>query len=157
VQALVPEVIPDSTWALLDAIAERRTDVAGPLLDRLLDTAPLPVIVVQLHRRLRELVIATDYRIAGNRPAELVAVLGGHPFRSQRLMEQSVHWTLTELDAAIEGLLELDAMTKGAVDLGSSERQVRLAYALWVRDRISAPPRPGRPSRAPQATQPGRR
>ena len=42
VRALVPEVIPDSTWAMLDAVADRRADVAGPLLDRLLDTTPLP-------------------------------------------------------------------------------------------------------------------
>ena len=65
VRALVPEVIPDSTWAMLDAVAERRADVAGPLLDRLLDTTPLPVVIVQLHRRMRELLVAADLVAAG--------------------------------------------------------------------------------------------
>ena len=69
VRALVPEVIPDSTWAMLDAVAERRVDVAGPLLDRLLDTTPLPVVIVQLHRRLRELLVAADLVAEGRRPA----------------------------------------------------------------------------------------
>ena len=61
-------MIPDSTWAMLDAVAERRVDVAGPLLDRLLDTTPLPVVIVQLHRRLRELLVAADLVAEGRRP-----------------------------------------------------------------------------------------
>jgi DNA polymerase-3 subunit delta len=143
VRVLVPEVIPDSTWAMLDAVAERRADVAGPLLDRLLETTPLPVIVVQLHRRLRELLIAADLAAAGRRPPDIVKAIGGHPFRAQKLTEQSRRWSLPELDDALEGLLELDAMIKGAVDSGSTERQVRLAFTLWMRDRV-APARSGR-------------
>ncbi len=137
VRALVPEVIPDSTWAMLDAVAERRVDVAGPLLDRLLETTPLPVIVVQLHRRIRDLLIAADQMAAGGRPADVVKAIGGHPYRAQKLVDQARHWTLPELDAALEGVLELDAMIKGAVDSGSTERQVRLAFTLWMQDRIA--------------------
>ena len=36
--------VPDSTWAFLDAVAERKAAVAGPLLDRLLETTPEPVV-----------------------------------------------------------------------------------------------------------------
>ena len=79
VRALVPEVIPDSTWAMLDAVAERRVDVAGPLLDRLLDTTPLPVVIVQLHRRLRELLVAADLVAEGRRPPDIVKAIGGAP------------------------------------------------------------------------------
>ena len=147
VRTLVAEVIPDSTWAMLDAVAERRTDVAGPLLDRLLETTPLTVVIVQLHRRLRELLIAADLVAQGRRPPDIVKAIGGHPFRAQKLVEQARRWTLAELDAALEGVLELDAMIKGAVDAGSTERQVRLAFTLWMRDRVA-------PSRA--ARQPGR-
>jgi DNA polymerase III delta subunit len=128
---------------MLDAVAERRADVAGPLLDRLLETTPLPVIVVQLHRRLRELLIAADLAAAGRRPPDIVKAIGGHPFRAQKLTEQSRRWSLPELDDALEGLLELDAMIKGAVDSGSTERQVRLAFTLWMRDRV-APARSAR-------------
>jgi DNA polymerase III delta subunit len=117
--------------------------VAGPLLDRLLETTPLPVIVVQLHRRLRELLIAADLAAAGRRPPDIVKAIGGHPFRAQKLTEQSRRWSLPELDDALEGLLELDAMIKGAVDSGSTERQVRLAFTLWMRDRV-APARSAR-------------
>ena len=137
VRALVPEVIPDSTWAMLDAVAERRVAIAAPLLDRLLETTPLPVVIVQLHRRLRELLIAADHMAAGSRPADVVKAIGGHPFRAQKLVEQARHWTLPELDDALEGVLELDAMIKGALGSGSTERQVRLAITLWMRDRIA--------------------
>ena len=40
VRALVAEVVPDSTWAFLDAVAERRVAMAAPALDRLLETTP---------------------------------------------------------------------------------------------------------------------
>ena len=137
VRALVPEVIPDSTWAMLDAVADRRADIAGPLLDRLLDTTPVPVLVVQLHRRLRELLIAADLVAAGSPPPEIVKALGLHPFRVQKLVASARRWTVEELEAALEGVLELDAMVKGAADLGSTERQVRLAFTLWMRDRVA--------------------
>lgn len=142
VRELVPEVIPDSTWAMLDALAERRVGVAAPLLDRLLETTPLPVIIVQLHRRFRELLIAADHIAAGSRPPDIVKAIGGHPFRAQKLVEQARRWTLPELDAVLEGVLELDAMIKGAADSGSTERQVRLAFTLWVQDRVAVS-RPG--------------
>jgi DNA polymerase III delta subunit len=137
VRILVPEVIPDSTWAMLDAVAERRVDVAGPLLDRLLDTTPLPVVIVVLHRRVRELLVAADLVAQGRRPPDIVKAIGGHPFRAQKLVEQARRWTLAELDAALEGVLDLDAMIKGAVDSGSTDRQVRLAFTLWMRDRVA--------------------
>jgi DNA polymerase III delta subunit len=137
VRALVPEVIPDSTWAMLDAVAERRADIAGPLLDRLLETTALPIIIVVLHRRLRELLIVADLAAAGRRPPDIVKAIGGHPFRAEKLVEQARGWTLPELDAALEGVLELDAMIKGAVGSGSTERQVRLAFTLWVRERVA--------------------
>lgn len=135
--ALVPEVIPDSMWAMADAVAERRTDVAAPLLDRLQDTSATPVLIAVLHRRIRELLIAADHLDAGSRPAEVVKAIGGHPYRAEKLVGQARHWTLPELDAALDGLLDLEAMIKGAADSGSTERQVRLAFAIWMGDRVA--------------------
>ncbi len=143
VRALVAEVIPDSTWAMLDAVAERRADVAAPLLDRLLETTPLPLLIVQLHRRLRELLIAADHAAAGSRPADIVKAIGGHPYRAQKLVEQARRWMLPELDAALAGVLDLDAMVKGAAGSGRTERQVRLAFALWIQERVMDPRRRG--------------
>ena len=64
-------------------------DRAGPALDRLLETTPEPVITVQLHRRLRELLIAADLTSQRARPADIVKAIGGHPFRAQKLAEQA--------------------------------------------------------------------
>ncbi|MEI7743927.1 MAG: hypothetical protein WCK58_09290 [Chloroflexota bacterium] len=136
VRALVPEVIPDSTWALLDAVAERRTDKAGPLLDRLLETAPLPLLITMLYRRIRELLVAADHIAVGSKPPDIVKAIGGHPFRVQKLVEQAHAWSLPELDAALEGLLDLDARFKGAEGSGATEHQVRLAFTLWISDLV---------------------
>ncbi len=137
VAALVVEVVPDSTWAMLDAIAERRTAVAAPALDRLLDTTPEPVVLVQLHRRLRELTEVADHLAQGATAGSLVRTLGMKPFRVEKLVGQARRWTSSELEDALDGLLELDAMVKGAPGAGASEGQRRLAFAVWLRDRVA--------------------
>jgi DNA polymerase III delta subunit len=137
VRALVPEVVPESTWALLDAIAERRAPAAGAALDRLLDTTPEPVVLTQLHRRLRELIQVADHLAAGATPGSLVRTLGMKPFRVDKLVGQARRWSLPALDDALAGLLELDAMVKGAPGSGATEGQRRMAFALWVRDRVA--------------------
>jgi DNA polymerase III delta subunit len=138
VAALVAEVVPDSTWALLDAIAERRAATAGPALDRLLDTTPEPVVLAHLHRRLRELTEVAGHLASGARPGSLVRTLGMKPFRVDKLVGQARRWTIPELVDALDGLLELDAMVKGAPGSGASDEQRRLAFAVWVRDRVMA-------------------
>ena len=60
---------------MLDAVADRRADIAGPLLDRLLETTPLPVVIVQLHRRLREIIVAADLAAADH----IAARFGARP------------------------------------------------------------------------------
>lgn len=137
VAALVPEVIPDSTWAMLDAIAERNTRVAGPALDRLLETTPLPVVIVQLHRRLRELLLAADLQVAGASNADLVKAIGGHPYRVEQIASKARLWTVDELADALEGVLYLDAAFKGAGDVAASEAQGRLMFALWMQSRVA--------------------
>jgi len=144
VEALVPEVIPDSTWAMLDAIAERNARVAGPALDRLLDTTPLPVLIVQLHRRLRELLLAADLQAAGASNADLVKAIGGHPYRVEQIANKARLWTAAELADALEGVLHLDAAFKNAGESGMTDSQARLAFALWIQDRVApAGPRSG--------------
>ncbi len=137
VEALVAEVIPDSIWALTDAIGRRDAAKAGPQLDRLLEGTAIPILVTVLHRRLRELLMAADIAARGGRPADMVKAIGGAPFRVQKLAEQAATWSPAELADAMEGLLELDATLKGATDAGGTERQVRLAFAVWVRDHVA--------------------
>ncbi len=136
VRALVAEVVPTRPGRSSTPSASG-TPAAGPLLDRLLDTTPEPVVLVQLHRRLRELIEVADHLGHGAAPGSLVRALGMKPFRVDKLVEQARRWTVAELEFALDGLLQLDAMVKGAPGSGSTDGQRRLAFVLWVRDRVA--------------------
>jgi hypothetical protein len=41
-----------------------------------------------------------------------------------------------ELIAAMDGLLELDAIVKGAPDRPAGDAQRRLAFSLWIADQV---------------------
>jgi DNA polymerase III delta subunit len=138
VRALVSEAVPGSTWAFLDAVALRRTPQALELLDRLLGSVPDLVLLSQLHRRIRELIQVADLLAGGARPGSLVTTLKLKPYRAERLVEQARAWSLPELDAALHGLLELDATVRGAVG-GASEPRRRLEFSLWVAERAARP------------------
>lgn len=142
VRALVAEVIPDSTWALLDAIGARRLPEVAPLLDRLVESTPLPLLVTQLHRRLRDLLILSDLLAEGRGPADLVRAIGGHPYRVEQLARQARNWSPPELEDALEDVLELDAAAKRADGSATSDAQLRLRFALWARERVGSA-RPG--------------
>ena len=132
VRALAAEAVPASTWALLDAIAWRRVGDAADLLDRVLDATPEPVVLVQLHRRIRELIEVADLVATGTPIRELPRTLKLHPFRAETLAKQAAGWTVAELEAALDGLLELDAIVKGAGRPPSGEPARRLAFSLWL-------------------------
>ena len=134
VKALVAEVVPGSTWAFLDAFAQRRAGRALELLDPLLDGTPELVVMVQLHRRLRELIEVADHLAAGASPGSLVRTLGLKPFRAEKLVEQARTWTQDELDDALQGLVELDATLRGAPGTPAGDAQRRLAFVLWIGD-----------------------
>lgn len=124
VKELVAESIPGSAWAFLDAFASRRPAEAGTLAERLLtDGAPLPVLIGQIHRRLRELIAVRDYTDAGIRGGQLMRALKLQPYRAQKLEEQAARWSADELQAALEGLLDLDLASKG-ISLDGSTRQM---------------------------------
>jgi len=143
--ALVPEAVPGSAWALLDAVGGRQAGVAAGLAERLLaEGTPLQVLVARLHGRLRELVLAVDHLASGMRPPDLVRTMRLQPFRAQRLAEQAAMWTATELDAAVEGLVAVDLASKGIGDDGApvptSDERSRLALDLWLAERVARLP-----------------
>lgn len=131
VKALVAEAVPGSTWAFLDAVGLRRPDVAADLAEKL-DDVPGPVLQVQLHRRLKELIDIADLLAIGTPAGALVRTLKLNPYRAEKLAEQARTWTLPELDAAVAGLLEMDADLKG----GSRRRA---AIALWIAEKVRRP------------------
>jgi DNA polymerase III delta subunit len=141
VKALVSEAIPGSVWAFTDAVGLRDVGRAAALLDRLAATTPEPVLLAVLHRRIRELLEVADHLAAGTREEALSKTLGLHPFRAQQLATQARRWSLVELQAALEGLLELDATVKGAPGSPGSDAQRHLGFTLWLAERIAPPER----------------
>jgi DNA polymerase-3 subunit delta len=144
VRELVVEIVPSSVWAFTDAVAERRVDRALEGLDRLLESTPEPVILAVLHRRVRELIETGDRLAAGERLPAIGRAMGvTSEYRMERLRDQAKRWTIEELVAALDGLVDLDAKVKGAPDRELDEAQRRLAFGLWVIDHAGD----GRPAR----------
>jgi DNA polymerase III delta subunit len=135
VRVLVAEAVPASVWAFTDTIGERRAQAALDLLERLLEDTPEPVLLAVLHRRIRELLELGDRIAAGERLAAAAKSMGiASDYRAQMLATQAKTWTTSELTAALDGLVELDAMVKGAPGAGRDHAQRRLAFSLWVMD-----------------------
>lgn len=140
VRLLVADAVPGSMWGFLDAVAARRTKDAALLAERLMDAVALPVLVSQLHRRLRELLEVADLLASGVSAGSLVRTLKLKPFRAEKLAEQARTWTPDELESALEGLLELDATIKGADGTGAGgagETRRRLALDLWLAEQVA--------------------
>ncbi len=137
VAELVEEMVPGSAWAFLDALGGRRSRVAATLLARLLHGGvPLPLLISQIHRRLRDLVIVRDHLAAGMHPPDLVREMKMQPFRVQKLAEQARTWEQPELDRALDELFELDLLSKGIAPDGGqrslSDDRSELALVAWV-------------------------
>jgi DNA polymerase III delta subunit len=149
VDALVAESIPGSMWAFLDAVGGRAGRPAAGLAERLLaDATPMPVLVAQLHRRLRDLLLVREHIDAGSRPPQIVKDLKLQPYRAQKLTEQARRWSLAGLDEALLDLLALDLRTKG-ISLDGATLQMSpaidaLALQAWLA-RHAATPVQGRP------------
>jgi DNA polymerase III delta subunit len=142
VAELVSEAVPGSTWALLDAVGSRRGGEAALLIERLLnDGSPIPVLITQLHRRLRELIVIRDHLAAGTKPPDLVRELKLQPYRAQKLTEQARAWQPEELDNSLGALLDLDLLSKGIATDGSphsmSDDRSRLALVAWVGENVA--------------------
>jgi len=137
VRALVAEAVPGSVWALTDAVGQRDAAKASALLDRLAPSTPEPVLLAVLHRRIRELLEIGDLLATGTREETLPRALGLHPFRVQQLATQTRRWTVAELQAALEDLLELDATVKSAPGSEARDSQRRLGFTLWIADHVA--------------------
>ncbi len=142
VRALVMERLPASVFDMLDAIGARRPQPAIRLMERATATVPGPVLVVRIHRRLRELVIVGDLTASGATQVEIAKALEwkGTPstldWRVDRHRQQAAAWSPGELVAALDGLLDVDAAMKGEGQ--TSERAQRLALVLWIVERVSS-------------------
>jgi DNA polymerase III subunit delta len=137
VRALVSEAVPGSTWAFLDALGERRIHKASEILERLLEEAPPPLLLFGIHRRVRQLLEVADRLAAGEGEGSLVRSMGLKPYVADKLVGQARAWSADELEAALEGLLELDALVKGADGTIATGAQVRFGFTLWFADHVA--------------------
>jgi len=137
VRDLVAEAVPGSVWAFVDAVGQRRRGRALDLLERLIEDRPAPVLLAVLHRRLRELIEVQDRLERGETPGSLVRSMRLQPFRAETLAGQARAWTGPELDAALDGLVALDAQVKGVGGRASTDARDRLAFDLWITDRVA--------------------
>lgn len=137
VRDLVPEAVPGSMWAFVDAVGMRQRVRALELLERLIEDKPAPVLLAVLHRRLRELIEVQDRLERGEAPGSLVRSMRLVPFRAETLARQARGWTGLELDAALEGLVALDAQVKGVGGRASTDARDRLAFDLWITDLVT--------------------
>jgi DNA polymerase III delta subunit len=137
VRDLVAEAVPGTIWGFVDAVGMRQRARSLELLDRLLDGTPEPVLLAVLHRRLRELIEVADRLATGETPGSLVRSMRLQPFRAEILVRQAAGWSLDELEAALEGLLELDALVKGVGGRAADTGRQRLAFDLWITDRVA--------------------
>ena len=137
VHDLVPEAVPGSMWAFVDAVGQRRRGRALELLERLIEDKPAPVLLAVLHRRIRELIEVQDRLERGESPGSLVRSMRLQPFRADTLAGQARGWTGPELDAALDGLVALDAQVKGVGGRASTDARDRLAFDLWITDRVA--------------------
>ena len=141
VRALVAEAVPTSVWVFTDAVGERQVDRALAMLDRLIESTPEPVLLAVLHRRVRELLELGDRLAAGERLATAAKAMGiASEYRARTLSGQAKAWTTAELTAALDGLVELDALVKGVPGSDAGEAQRRLAFGLWVMDHAGTRP-----------------
>ena len=137
VRELVAEAVPGSMWAFVDAVGMRQRVRALELLERLIEDKPAPVLLAVLHRRLRELIEVQDRLERGESPGSLVRSMRLQPFRAETLARQARGWTASDLDAALHGLVELDAQVKGVGGRASTDARDRLAFDLWITDRAA--------------------
>ena len=140
VRLLVPEAIPGSMWALLDALAARQTADAVGLLERLVESTPVPVLLAVVHRRIRELIQVADLLASDTTPADIIRILRIKPYPAEKLINHARNWTPEELESSLEGLLELDVAIKGSDGQLVTDGQVRLALTLWIADHIARRP-----------------
>lgn len=135
---LVSEAIPGSAWALADAVGDRDGPKATRLLAALSETTPELVVVAVLHRRVRELIEVLDRARTARNAVEIGKPMGiMSAYRVERLVAQARRWQPDELEAALDGLLEVEATVKGAPRRGAGDAQHRLAFTLWIADHVS--------------------
>jgi DNA polymerase-3 subunit delta len=119
-----------AVWALLDGLAERRADKALTALHALYNQGEPPEALLgrDIAPHYRRLLVARELSLASKeeRARVDVAALGVNPATVARWSDQAAAFDRTELEQALEVLLELDRHIK----LGETEPEPALEVAI---------------------------
>ena len=131
VDALVADRGVGSLFAFADAIVSRSGTLVSKHLLRAV-SEPGPMVVATLHRKMRDLAqIHGATVVEGGSVATAARTIGMHEFPAGKLAEAARKWSSAEIADAINGLVELDAISKG-----DGERAWGPALTRWSAARI---------------------
>ncbi len=123
VQALVSLARQTSIFDLVDCVGRRQTDRALRLLHRLLDEGEAPLyLLTMLARQVRILIQVSELRSQGVPPGEVAGRLKLHPYVAEKALAQARNFSLAQLEAAHDRLVEAD----WAIKTGKSEEVLAL-------------------------------
>lgn len=115
VEASVVRIRVDSIWAVVDAVAARRTSVALQAVGSMLaDREPPLRILAMLARQLRMVAKAKQALAEGLRGPEMARYAGALPFKARDLEASAKKFDDRALRAAFRALAEADLALKGS-------------------------------------------
>lgn len=127
VQTLVSRARETRVFDLVDCVGQRQTNKALLLLHRLLEEGEDPLsLLAMLARQIRILIQAKELQAKGLTPPEITERLGLHPYVVEKGLHQARNFTMAQLEAAHQYLVDTD----WALKTGATEE--RLALELLV-------------------------
>jgi len=121
VRILCPPSTEARIFTLVDAVGKRDARSAMSLLRRLLTDLPIQRIFSMVARQIRQLIIAKETLAAGGKDREIQSAAGVHTFVAKKLMGQSKHFQMTELERIYRQLDRMDEASKtgqGMLEVG---------------------------------------
>ena len=113
VHTLVPYTQEASVFDMVDAVGRRDGRTALTLLHRMLDDGQEPLyILAMIVRQFRIMVQVKDLEERGGAPGAMAKRLGLHPFVAKKGLAQAHNFTMAQLEAIYDKLLETDLAIK---------------------------------------------
>jgi DNA polymerase-3 subunit delta len=113
VKLLTPYAGEADIFQMVDALGQRRGEMATRLMHRLLDGGKHPLeLLSMIARQFRLLIQAKELLGEGQRPAAIAKELGVPPFVADKLARQTHNFSLPQLEAVYHRLLEIDVAIK---------------------------------------------
>ena len=113
VRTLVASVTESNIFDLVDALGQRETSRALKLLHDQLDHSAAPIYLLSMiTRQFRLLLQLRDLAARGKTADQAAAQLKMHPFVAKKTWAQALHFTLPQLEAIYQKLLDADIAIK---------------------------------------------